>query len=139
MKPEPWQRYQFFELRRLLDVVNRVPSGLGVDPLPQGRPEHALLRALQVLAEEERQRLEAEACAINEARQITYERMVKEYQDASRRGDTKAIRRMIAEEERWERRIAAEEREDAKWAKEAGETIEVDVWAAEGEEEDDEA
>jgi hypothetical protein len=107
MKPEVWQRHQLFELRCLLDVVNRAPSESGVDPPPHGCPEHALLRAL---AEEERQRHEAWKRAVNEDRQAACERMAQESRDAYARGDQKAIRRILAEERRRERRIAAEER-----------------------------
>ena len=136
VKPEQWQRHQFFELRRLLDVVNQAPSGRGVEPPPPDIPEGALMRALQTLAEEERQRLDAWERAVSEARQAADEQMRREMMDAFRRGDRRAIRRMIAEERCWEKRIAAEEREAATCA---GEALEIDVWAAEDEEEDDEA
>jgi hypothetical protein len=59
---------------------------------------------------------------------------------AAYHGDKAAKRRAAAysrAQQAFERQVAAEERASAKWAKEEGEVIPVDPWAAE--EEDDEA
>jgi hypothetical protein len=61
---------------------------------------------------------------------------------AASHGDIAAKRRVSAygrAQRAFDRKVAAEERQAAQWAKEAGEVIPVDPWAAEAEDEAEEA